>query len=210
MRLSKLHIITNDLDVIEQCCEAGAEWIQLRMKNMSEEEMREKALLAWEICNDWGAKLIINDHVQLALAVKANGVHLGTQDMAPQKARELLGPNAIIGGTANTLDDIVRLSKEVDYIGLGPIKHTTTKKNLSPIIGLEGLQQLLEQLRHTDPDIQNRVIVIGGITTNDVLGLMQAGAHGVAVSGAITQAENIGEATRAFTKQLDYGTTCYC
>ena len=92
-----------------------------------------------KICRKYNATLILNDHVHLVKEIGANGVHLGKSDMSPVKARELLGSNYIIGGTANNMEDIRQLHKSgVDYIGLGPFRFTRTKKNLAPILGIEG------------------------------------------------------------------------
>jgi thiamine-phosphate pyrophosphorylase len=123
--------------------------------------------------------------------VNATGVHLGKTDMPPAEARRILGDGFIIGGTANTFEDIRRLTDEgVDYIGLGPFRFTATKKNLSPILGLEGYKDILSRCRAAG--IALPVLAIGGITVDDIPALMQTGVSGIAVSSAIRQAEAAG------------------
>ncbi|CAL2074838.1 thiamine phosphate synthase [Tenacibaculum sp. 190524A05c] len=168
---------------IQNACTAGSEWVQLRLKNQTDEVILETAKKAREITNHFQTRLIINDHYKIAKQVNADGVHLGKTDACPAVVREYLGKLFIIGGTANTLEDCkILLEKQVDYIGLGPFKYTTTKKNLSPILGLEGYQVLLEELNTETP-----VIAIGGIVLEDVSPLLKTNIHGIAVSGEITK-----------------------
>ncbi|CAL2074852.1 Thiamine-phosphate synthase [Tenacibaculum sp. 190524A05c] len=168
---------------IQNACTAGSEWVQLRLKNQTDEVILETAKKAREITNHFQTRLIINDHYKIAKQVNADGVHLGKTDACPAVVREYLGKLFIIGGTANTLEDCkILLEKQVDYIGLGPFKYTTTKKNLSPILGLEGYQVLLEELNTETP-----VIAIGGIVLEDVSSLLKTNIHGIAVSGEITK-----------------------
>lgn len=199
--ISKLHIITDSLEVIEQACQAGAEWIQLRMKSYSEKEMEEMAFTSWEICESYGAMLIINDFVELTKKVKAHGVHLGKSDLPIKQARSYLGHEFIIGGTANNQNDIKGIEEVADYIGLGPYRFTATKKNLSPIIGIEGYQKMFSQ---------RPLIAIGGIQEEDIEEIIKTGVYGVAVSSAITKTENIQKATRNFLKKLNHAAISYC
>lgn len=187
--ISKLQYITQGntpeehLENIQRACGAGAEWIQLRLKNVDPKTVLETAKKAREITSHFQTRLIINDYYKVAKEVNADGVHLGKTDVCPLKAREYLGKWFTVGGTANTLDDCkVLLEKKVDYIGLGPYRFTETKKNLSPVLGAVGYQVLLEELKTTTP-----IIAIGGITLEDVSELINTGVYGVAVSGAITQ-----------------------
>ena len=190
--ISKLHYITQDIpgfshvELAEIACRAGADWIQLRLKNVSYEEWVKTAVETSEICKRYGAKLIINDNVAIALKVAADGVHLGKNDMNPNKAREILGKNVIIGGTANTLQEAIDLSEtKVDYIGLGPYKYTSTKENLSPILGIEGIKKITNGIKNKIP-----VIAIGGIKMDDVEEIFAVGVHGIAVSSAINMADD--------------------
>ena len=132
---------------------------------------------------------------------RADGVHLGKQDMPPAEARALLGPGFIIGGTANTFADIERLAVAgVDYIGLGPFRFTTTKQNLSPVLGLAGYADLLAQCRAAAINIP--LIGIGGITLPDVAPLLGLGLHGVAVASAITKAYPVANAINEFISSV--------
>jgi len=154
------------------------------MKLASDEEMLEVANLAREICLGWGCRFIVNDRVGVALGAEADGVHLGKEDMAVSEARRILGPDAIIGGTANTVEDVRKHWREgADYIGLGPYRFTATKKNLSPILGLEGYRRILQELKKEG--FRLPVFAIGGIGSDDVAALVEAGCSGVAFSGML-------------------------
>lgn len=174
-------------DHIRKACEAGCNWIQLRIKDLPEQNILPVAIQAKNICDQYGARLIINDYPHIAVAVEAAGVHVGKADMSVARARAITGPHMIVGGTANTAEDIIRHAADsADYVGLGPFRFTTTKKNLSPVLGSAGYIKIiaaLQQLRITIP-----VIAIGGILTEDIPGLIRSGIHGVAVSGLITHA----------------------
>ena len=124
--------------------EGGCQWIQLRMKQAANSEVEPIARRLLAACREHGATFIIDDRVELAKAIEADGVHLGQHDMPVQEAREFLGHGFIIGGTANTLDDVRRLHRaSADYIGAGPFRFTTTKEGLAPVLGLEGYAQLV-------------------------------------------------------------------
>ncbi|MES2454720.1 MAG: thiamine phosphate synthase [Bacteroidota bacterium] len=173
------------LNAIESVLKAGGKWIQLRIKNLAPPEILDLAIQANVLCASFGAKLIVNDHPDIAFKVGAYGVHLGLQDMPIREARAIVGPKSIIGGTANTFEHILqRVSEGADYIGLGPYRFTTTKENLSPVIGLEGYLSIMEQVHAAG--IQIPIIAIGGILATDIPELVQAGLYGVAVSGALT------------------------
>lgn len=187
MAISNLHYITTNPTDAEQACQGGVDWVQLRLKNTPYPAWRQLALDTQAVCRRYGATLIINDNPALALEIDADGVHLGQQDMPPAEARALLGPRFIIGGTANTFGHIERLvAARVDYIGLGPFRFTTTKENLSPILGLTGYEELLARCRAAGFTVP--IVGIGGIALADVASLRAAGLHGVAVSGAISHA----------------------
>ena len=192
---ASLYFITMDdasidhLQQVESACRAGIRWIQLRMKQASDEEVRDIALAAKGICAAFDCTLIIDDRVAIAAAVDADGVHLGKEDMTVSEARRLLGEDKIIGGTANVVEDIEEHYRQgADYIGLGPYRYTTTKKKLSPILGLEGYRQIMNRLRQEQIDIP--VIAIGGIGGEDVALLLDAGLAGVAFSGMLVHAED--------------------
>lgn len=187
--ISKLHYITQGktpeahLSNLEKACMAGADWVQLRLKNMDLDVVLKTAKKAREITSKYQTKLIINDHYKIAKAVNADGVHLGKNDECPLITRNFLGTSFIIGGTANTVEDCkVLLNKKVDYIGLGPYQFTETKKNLSPILGVAGYQKIIENLQTKTP-----IIAIGGIRLEDVSEIINTGIYGIAVSGEITK-----------------------
>lgn len=189
----RLYFLTMDegpidhLQQVEAACRAGIKWIQLRMKKTTDTDFRATALAAKKITDANGCALIINDRVEIALEVKAHGVHLGKEDMAVHEARRLLGEDKIIGGTANTLEDIRELCRQgADYIGLGPYRYTTTKKNLSPILGLEGYRHILRQLKQEQLFIP--VVAIGGIEMKDAALLFGVGVQGIAFSGMLVHA----------------------
>lgn len=191
--IDRLHYISQEpkngthLTAIKVALEAGAKWIQLRVKDQPKAEILQYAIDAVALCNAYGAKLIVNDHPEIALKANAYGLHLGLDDMPIEQARDIVGKEMIIGGTANTFDHIKqRVSEQVDYIGLGPYRFTTTKQKLSPIVGLDGYAAIIKQVNLANIHIP--IIAIGGIEMGDINAIIKTGLHGVAVSGAITHA----------------------
>jgi len=192
--ISKLHFITPQYsddsfyEMLEGKCKQGADWVQLRQKDLPREQIIELAIATKEICKKHGATFLMNDYVDIAQEVNADGVHLGKKDMSPDEARKILGSDKIIGGTANTFGDIERLAKAgADYIGLGPFRFTTTKKNLSPILGLAGYELILDSCN--DTDIHIPIIAIGGIEVEDIQNILKTGVHGIAACGLIHKSE---------------------
>lgn len=175
--------------------EGGCRWIQLRMKEADDDTILAVGHRLRTLCNHYGATLILDDKVELVDTIKANGVHLGKNDMPPAEARRLLGDKAIIGGTANTIDDIGHLvASGVNYIGLGPFRFTQTKKKLSPILGIEGYRHILQQCREWGYSLP--IVAIGGIELDDIPALMATGISGIALSGTILRAANPIEETQ--------------
>ncbi|WP_405383037.1 thiamine phosphate synthase [Maribacter sp. LLG6340-A2] len=186
--IPKLHYISQGKTVdehvenIQKACSAGAELVQLRLKNIKANTVLKTAEKAREITAHFQTRLIINDYYQVAKEVKADGVHLGQNDTCPLTARKHLYSWQIIGGTANTLEQAeTLLAKKVDYIGMGPYRFTLTKANLSPVLGLAGYTAILEELNTQVP-----IIAIGGITIEDVPEILKTGVYGIAASGEIT------------------------
>jgi len=201
MKISRLHYLTDSAHAAELACQGGVRWVQLRVKNLPAAEWRQRALAVQAVCRHHGATLIINDNPALALAIGADGVHLGQQDMPPAEARALLGPGFFIGGTANTLADIVKLvAAGVDYVGLGPFRFTTTKEKLSPLLGLAGYAETIEQCR--EAGFATPIVGIGGVELTDVAALRATGLHGVAISGAIGRAADPEAAARLWVSEL--------
>lgn len=177
------------LDSARMALEGGCQWIQLRMKDATVDAIRPIALDIKDLCDTYDAILIIDDHVELAKEVQADGVHLGKSDMSIDEARRILGTDFIIGGTANTYGDIEKhWHAGADYIGCGPFRYTETKKNLSPIVGLEGYEKIIDRMFNAEIDIP--VVAIGGITIDDLPAIMKTGVNGIALSGTVLRAED--------------------
>jgi thiamine-phosphate pyrophosphorylase len=198
MALSRLYFVTMEgkpLEQIEAVCRAGIRLVQLRMKEASDEEFLETAREAMRICVNWGSRLIVNDRVEVAAAVGAHGVHVGKEDLPVREARRLLGAEKIVGGTANTMEDIrEHAAGGADYVGLGPYRFTTTKKKLSPILGLEGFRGTMAEMATLGVTVP--VFAIGGIGVGDVGTLLEAGVYGVAFSGLLVGAADQAEVVR--------------
>lgn len=167
----------------------GCRWIQLRMKDCADDEIIPVAKQVKELCREYGAKFVIDDNVEIAKLLDLDGVHLGKNDMPVAEARILLGENKIIGGTANTFEDVERIYQDgADYIGCGPFRFTTTKKRLAPILGLEGYRSIMSRMKSAGIDIP--MVAIGGIKAGDIKDIMQTGVDGIALSGSVLNAEN--------------------
>jgi thiamine-phosphate pyrophosphorylase len=206
MIIPKLHYISHGnspkelMENIQKACTSGAELVQFRLKNVSEKKFLKLATEAREITSHFQTRLIINDYYKIAIAVKADGVHLGKTDPSPTLARKHLYSWQIIGGTANTLQDCETLiTKEVDYISLSPFRMTTTEAHLGTVLGLNGYIAIIEALKTETP-----IIGFGGITTDDVTAILDTGISGIAVSEAITQ--NF-DAIRTFNQLLKASAT---
>ena len=178
------------IDSARIALEGGCRWIQLRMKEASEELFEETALAVQSMCREHGATFIIDDNVALAKRIGADGVHLGKNDMPIAEARKILGEGFIIGGTVNTFEDITNIMHTAppDYFGCGPFRYTTTKHNLAPTLGLEGYRLIVEQMRMHN--IRIPIISIGGIGKEDIPALLACGVDGIALSGSILNAQD--------------------
>ena len=186
--ISQGKTIEQQLYNIHQALDAGCDWIQMRFKNQTAKNSFALAEAVKFLCEEYLANFIVNDNLYLAQQIAADGVHLGLSDMKIDEARAILGSTKIIGGTANTFEDIVNHTKNgCDYIGLGPFRFTNTKEKLSPILGLSGYYEILEKLKKNKIEIP--VYAIGGITLKDLNPLIQTGIHGIAVSGIITKSD---------------------
>lgn len=180
---------------------SGCRWVQLRMKETDDATIIAEAKRILPVAEAHNAVLIINDRADIALKCGAHGVHLGKSDLSVSEVRNMPGKKMIIGATANTLDDIRALAvQQPDYIGLGPFRFTTTKKNLSPILGLEGYRTILSAMKSLD--IRIPVVAIGGIVADDVAGILSTGVHGIALAGAIVLNEAIEENTGIYLEKL--------
>jgi thiamine-phosphate pyrophosphorylase len=190
------------LDSVRIALEGGCRRVQLRMKGAPDDEAMRVGAAAKELCDRHGAHLYIDDRPGICLALGAAGVHLGKSDMPPAEARRMLGPGFAIGGTANTFDDIERLTAQgVDYIGLGPFRFTETKKNLSPVLGLDGCGGILRRCREVG--ITLPVVAIGGIAADDIPAIVETGVSGIALSSAILAAPDPVSETRRIIRTIN-------
>lgn len=190
------------LDSVKIALEGGCRWVQLRMKNADEQTMRRTAEEAMALCRAAGARFIIDDNVHLVKELGADGVHLGKNDMPVPQARELLGKGFIIGGTANTIEDVTALyAAGADYIGCGPFRFTTTKEKLSPVLGIEGYRRIVEAMRKNGINLP--IVSIGGITLEDIPDIMATGVNGIALSGSVLRAEDPVEEMRKTVNLVD-------
>lgn len=190
------------VDQVHAVLKGGCRWIQLRMKDASDEEIAEVYEAIKPACAEHEAFIVINDRVALARLLEASGVHVGKTDMAPSQARVELGPGAIVGVTANTIEDVLAVQAlDIDYIGIGPFADTTTKKNLAPLLGTDGLKAIC--LGMEERGIETARVAVGGITLDNAIQALEAGANGVAVSGAIARADDIEAQTRRFVDLLN-------
>ena len=201
MRLPRVYALTDvqlsglsHAEQVELLSLGGATLIQLREKQMPPCEFYEQAKMAVRP----GVQLIINDRVDVALAVGAQGVHLGQDDMPPEAARKLLGPNAVIGYSTHNIEQAIAATKlPIDYLAVGPIFATTTKSDTAPVLGLEGLRTVRQAVGAFP------LVAIGGITHANARDIIAAGADSVAViSALVSNPTNITDATRNLLQDL--------
>lgn len=178
---------------VGELCAAGAGWIQLRMKGAPGPAWMAEAKAAANVCRGHGAILIVNDSVDVARESGADGVHLGSLDADWREARRVLGASFVIGGTVNNSDDARRAVESgcLDYAGVGPLRFTSTKRALSPVIGIAGVRRLVAELGALP------AWVIGGVEPADLPAIRAAGAEGAAVSSFLFRGGRVGENLRA-------------
>lgn len=168
----------------EMALRGGCKWVQLRMKDTTDNKFLSIGRKIAALCRSYNATFLLDDRVHLVTELDADGVHLGKNDMPISEARRILGNEKIIGGTANTFADVQHLAAQgADYIGCGPFRYTPTKRNLAPILGLEGYRNILKQMQQAG--ISLPLIAIGGIVSTDIAALRDIGVNGIAVSGAV-------------------------
>ncbi len=206
--VSRFHLITQDLknfshiEQIKTACENGAKCIQLRAKNKNYNDWIKIASESIRICRQHGVKLIINDSVQVALEIDADGVLLGKDDMPIHSARSLLGHDKLIGGTGNSFDDLVRIAEEgADFAVMGPYKFTPTKMNFKSLLGINSYKKLMQFVK--DRNIKLPIIAIGGIKLKDVEELFDLGVHGIAVSSAVFSSDSPALSISEFQEKID-------
>ncbi|WP_343522569.1 thiamine phosphate synthase [Pedobacter sp.] len=201
--IEKFQYITHDipnLTHIEQAqlaCEAGAKWIQYRCLSKSDEELLKDINAIAEICDDWGTTLIVTDHIHLNGKADIQGFHMEDMDADFIALRKLVGHDVTLGGSANTVTNLIRLAREgADYAGYGPFAETETKPNNLPLLGVETYYKAVQELKAANSQL--RILAVGGIKIYDVETLMQTGIYGIAVSGAVNSADDFIEAYQNF------------
>jgi thiamine-phosphate pyrophosphorylase len=205
--IEKLHFITHDLahlshvDQARIMCEAGGKWVQYRCLTKSDEELLKDINIIAEICDDWGATLIVTDHVHLQGKADIQGFHMEDMNTNFLSLRDSLGEATTIGGSSNTVEGLLRLANEgVDYAGFGPFAHTDTKPNNSPLLGVEGYANAMLKLKELQVELP--VLAVGGVKIADVDALMQTGIFGIAASAAINRADDVEAAYLEFYQKL--------
>ena len=165
---------------------AGAEWVQFRLKEISDMEFVQLALEAKVLCESYGASFLINDRDHLVDVIEPHGIHLGLDDTPISEFKKNHGDKFYVGGTANNINDVKhQLSQGADYIGLGPFMPTETKKSLSPTLGQKGYANVLQEMKQEG--LNTAVFAIGGIRISDLEDLKNTGVSGVAVSSGLHQ-----------------------
>jgi thiamine-phosphate pyrophosphorylase len=201
--LPKIYPITDTLisglshaGQIERLAAGGASLIQLREKRASPREFYQAAVEAMSVAGRLGVQIIINDRVDIAIAVKADGIHLGQDDLPPDRARRLLGESRIIGLSTHSLEQALAAdSAPVDYVAIGPVFQTSTKDKPGAAVGLEAVSEIR---RH----ISKPLVAIGGITLETARAVIEAGADSVAVIADLLSARDISERTRRLLDSL--------
>lgn len=194
MAITQNGIALGHAEQAERLCAAGVRWIQLRMKETPPGAWLATAAQVAATCRSHGAVCIINDSVDIALEVGADGAHLGRTDLDWREARRRLGPSRLLGGTVNYLEEADKAVRSdcLDYVGIGPLRFTRTKKELAPLQGFDGIRALLARLGALP------AWAIGGIEVADLPTLRAAGAAGAAVCSALLRDGAIAGNVRAF------------
>jgi thiamine-phosphate pyrophosphorylase len=209
MRIGRLHVITDvkmqqhasHLELAQAAIEGGAEVVQLRDKEASALALLDTALELAALCRRKRIHLIVNDRADIAWAADAHGVHLGNQDLPLSAARRLLGPDRILGASADNAEETARLAREgADYAGIGPIFSTTSKTDAGPVLGIEGL---VKAVRASPIPL----IAIGGITLSNLEEVVATGVHGVALLSAVSLSPNPASVVQKARAILDFKRT---
>ena len=213
MLIGRLHVLTDirlqkqfsHAELARLVCEGGADTIQFRQKEGTDRERIAMLLDVAAVCQASGVQLIVDDHLDLALAVGADGVHLGQDDLPVETARAIMdrhaGTTHLIGTTCTTTEQAQHpANPRSDYIGFGPVFPTTSKTNPASVKGLEGLAEVCSA-------VSIPIIAIGGITVERVRPVLETGAHGVAVMSAVVSADNPRNATKQFRDEVDHAIT---
>jgi hydroxymethylpyrimidine kinase/phosphomethylpyrimidine kinase/thiamine-phosphate diphosphorylase len=205
-RVGRLHVLSHPGDGLAGvAADEGADVVQMRDKGSSTTVERVAAVReALAAVQSRGVRVLVNDRVDVAAEAGADGVHLGRHDLAPEVARRILGERAVVGGTANSLEEALAWTgRPVDYLGVGPVFGTQTKEHPAPPLGLDALAAIVRAV-HPLP-----VIAIGNVTAERVGEILATGAHGVAVSAAVARAADPRAAVRALRRAVEAGRTLH-
>ncbi|KQR69608.1 thiamine phosphate synthase [Pedobacter sp. Leaf176] len=201
--IEKLHYITQDnphlthIEQVQLACEAGAKWIQYRCVSKADEELLTDINAVAEICDDWGTTLIVTNHIHLNGKADIQGFHIEDMDADFAALRKQVGDDITLGGSAHTLDNLIRIAKEgADYVLLGPFAITENKTNGYNLVTVENYKSIIDELKKSGVELP--VLAVGGIKIYDVEALMQTGMYGIGVSGAISSADDFIEAYQDF------------
>ena len=176
-------------DIVLRAVQGGAAYVQLREKDLSTRSFVEEAIAVKKLLSPFHVPLIINDRIDVALACKADGVHVGQEDMPYELARSILGPKAVIGLSVETWEDVeAAQSQDASYIGVSPVFATPTKTDTKEPWGLEGLKKIKAFSRHP-------VVAIGGINEGNARDVVLSGADCLAVVSAVCSADDPAKAT---------------
>lgn len=205
--IEKLHFITHDIpqhshiNQVQIACEAGAKWVQYRCLSKNDDELLLDLDQIGSICDDWGATLIVTNHIHLKGKADIQGFHMEDLTTDFVALRKQIGEEYTLGGSAHQFDELVRLANEgADYVGFGPYAYTTTKANSFSSLGLEGYTDVINRLKMANIDLP--ILAVGGIGLADVAPLLETGIYGIAVSSAINQAADRYEAYQDFYQSL--------
>lgn len=203
-KIGRLHVITDTelqtrfshIELANLAIAGGADTIQFRQKNGPTREMIETARQIMQLCMEHSVTFIVNDRLDVAIASDSDGVHLGQDDFPIPLAREILGENKIIGGSAVTLDEARKcLDEGADYVGFGPVYPTASKKDAGPVTGIKRMKEVIDR-------ISLPLIAIGGVNKDNAAEVIQKGAHGIAVISAVCCQQDPERATRELLRAL--------
>ncbi|SDE80843.1 thiamine-phosphate diphosphorylase [Mucilaginibacter pineti] len=202
--ISRFHYLTQDMpgrthaQQVQMACGAGANWVQYRCMTKPEDELIDEINEIAEICDDWGATLIITNHYDLLDRVDAQGVHIEDFDADFATIRKVIGDDKTLGASATNLPDLLAIQalNVVDYVGYGPFAHTDTKPNDKPLLGYAGYRELEKS------PVEIPVIAVGGIRLNDVEQLLQTGIYGIAISAAVNLAPDPAAMLKEFYRKM--------
>ncbi len=207
MIIERLHYITQDIagvdhsELAEKACQGGAKWIILRAQRKSYKTLKPLAEKILKTCLQYNAKLIINSNTMLAKEIGAHGVQLGIDDMPIDQARILLGENALIGGAANNVSEIIECQRlGANYVYIGPFSYTHSRYRHMNTLGFQGCREIISEMNQEEINIP--VLAKGGIEIDDIPFLTALGLHGVAVSTAINNGDLI-ENTLDFIEEIN-------